>query len=573
MSRLCAPWNELPRWRELDVLTEAYSENTLDAEQAARLETLLLEDREAKRRFLGYLYLDGAMRWDGAVGVAERLPSELAELETQGKLAVVLSANERLSSTPKSSMENSSHGARARQWVGRLAWQVASYYPARFWATVTALTIIFLTPLVLLVGSRWPREQVSQPASESLPPIVAHITGQHECQWAKDSWRPQYSGHLRQGRELNLAAGLLEITYDSGTRLILEGPAKFCIDDKNAGALNVGKLTARVPKWAIGFVVKTSRATITDLGTEFGVAVDESGNVDVDVFKGIVEVASATESEENSPRKKVVLQTGQTVRLTDGQQIEVVASDAQRPFARRLPVVAAPMLNSAQVIVDLEPEYAVYQGRAITSGAGNLTLEEISIEDGLAFNITFTPTDADLTGTTLLMEIGGEQRAAGLYLVDGVPTFTVVWNGPFTITHTVSLDDTTFGDNRRIAVAHGDGALKPGVLTTVAVVFDPAKQNLQFGVGKGALDTWKISDASTETDWVGNASFSVGVLSSNLGHHGALNRIAKDRFNHQAKSLEGNVSGAVFWNHVGRIIKDQCQPNVRQPKERAVLDE
>ena len=182
-----------------------------------------------------------------------------------------------------------------------------------FWVAVTSLTVVFLAALVLLVGRRWPHSETAQSASEPLPPIVARITGQHECRWAKDSWRPQPSGHLRRDCDLHLTAGLVEITYDTGTRLILEGPAKYRVDDRNAGALGLGKLAARVPRRAVGFCVETPSATITDRGTEFGVEVTADGVTSVAVFQGEVDVAGGATG--RSSRAAERLTAGQAARI------------------------------------------------------------------------------------------------------------------------------------------------------------------------------------------------------------------------------------------------------------------
>ena len=87
---------------------------------------------------------------------------------------------------------------------------------------------------------------------------------------------------------------MVEIEYDSGTRVVLEGPAEYRVGIKvagtkaqrekgfNSGYLRVGKLVARVEKTkAKGFFVETpSGARVEDLGTEFGVEVKRSRAVE-----------------------------------------------------------------------------------------------------------------------------------------------------------------------------------------------------------------------------------------------------------------------------------------------------
>jgi hypothetical protein len=61
------------------------------------------------------------------------------------------------------------------------------------------------------------------------------------------------------------------------------------VESKNGGFLSNGKLAGKVetPK-AKGFAVRTPTAIVTDLGTEFGVEVDGSGNTTSHVYRGSV---------------------------------------------------------------------------------------------------------------------------------------------------------------------------------------------------------------------------------------------------------------------------------------------
>ncbi len=111
----------------------------------------------------------------------------------------------------------------------------------------------------------------------------------------------------------------MEITYQTGAKVILEGPCTYEVDSSRGGYLSLGKLTARVETRGEGgrgkaeeagnsksevrnpkspfllppspFVVKTPTAIVTDLGTEFGVEVEKGGITQVTVFVG--EVVSA----------------------------------------------------------------------------------------------------------------------------------------------------------------------------------------------------------------------------------------------------------------------------------------
>ena len=88
---------------------------------------------------------------------------------------------------------------------------------------------------------------------------------------------------------LTLARGCAELSFGGGTRIVIEAPARFTLDSSSVISLASGRLAATVPGG--GFLVKTPTATIADLGTEFGVAVEADGSTSVEVFKGRVKAS------------------------------------------------------------------------------------------------------------------------------------------------------------------------------------------------------------------------------------------------------------------------------------------
>ena len=91
----------------------------------------------------------------------------------------------------------------------------------------------------------------------------------------------------------------------------------FTVTGSGAGRLNRGELAARVSKQARGFTIDTPSASIVDLGTEFGVAVEADRATQVEVFEGIVQL----QSRQHDTQYK--LTTGMTVRATASGQVTV----------------------------------------------------------------------------------------------------------------------------------------------------------------------------------------------------------------------------------------------------------
>jgi hypothetical protein len=158
--------------------------------------------------------------------------------------------------------------------------------------------------------------------------LVGQVTGLVDCHWS-DSHRAAYLGRrIAVGDEFALASGLAEITYDTGAKVLLQGPVTYQVDSSRSGLLSVGKLTARVKKKETGdqnshpqssplFAVCTPCAVVTDLGTEFGVEVDSKSVTKCEVFVGAVEVKSTAANGK---------QTSQPVRLHKGEAVQIVAS-------------------------------------------------------------------------------------------------------------------------------------------------------------------------------------------------------------------------------------------------------
>ncbi|WP_111979454.1 LamG-like jellyroll fold domain-containing protein [Algibacillus agarilyticus] len=92
---------------------------------------------------------------------------------------------------------------------------------------------------------------------------------------------------IRRGK-IKLEQGYTEIELSNGVVLVLEAPIELDIRSADQVILTKGKLVARVPEQAIGFRIDTPSAEIIDLGTEFGVDVQENGESQVHVLDGEV---------------------------------------------------------------------------------------------------------------------------------------------------------------------------------------------------------------------------------------------------------------------------------------------
>jgi len=181
------------------------------------------------------------------------------------------------------------------------------------------MTIIVLS--MALIVPDWER---ADPVAEA-PSVefVARITRTSEATFDKTSDGNLKNRDLFDDDKIVLNSGLVVIEYDTGARVVLEGPATYEIKGTSGGFLKVGKLAARVDGPVAEFSVATPLAKVVDLGTEFGIEVQASGATDVVVTEG--EVALEREAGNGLPAERI--------RLIKGQGGAIESWDG--PIARR----------------------------------------------------------------------------------------------------------------------------------------------------------------------------------------------------------------------------------------------
>jgi ferric-dicitrate binding protein FerR (iron transport regulator) len=121
---------------------------------------------------------------------------------------------------------------------------------------------------------------------------VARILEAREVAWAEGSPAPG-SGRLPVAVALEFTRGFVKLGFPSGASVVLEGPCRFRLDEKEALSVLHGRASIHTPEGAQGFRIDTPGGRFVDLGTEFGLAVGSDGAAPVvltEVFKGEVEV-------------------------------------------------------------------------------------------------------------------------------------------------------------------------------------------------------------------------------------------------------------------------------------------
>ncbi|MEM9346710.1 MAG: FecR domain-containing protein [Planctomycetota bacterium] len=191
------------------------------------------------------------------------------------------------------------------------------------WFAATAALIAVATTIYFIFGSG--QETIpdpiadqartdDKPAVEPSTLIVASLTAEREAVWDR-----QPGLHLYAGQRFTLSHGFAEITTNSGAVALLEAPCSIELtSDENTLLLNDGKLIGLCQTEASrGFVVQTPDAQIVDIGTEFGVIVQEGRGTRVQVFGG--EVRVTTNQADEKTRRAQSLTTQQAVWIPPDQ--------------------------------------------------------------------------------------------------------------------------------------------------------------------------------------------------------------------------------------------------------------
>ena len=131
------------------------------------------------------------------------------------------------------------------------------------------------------------KQDIEIPQEPATP--VATLVRSRDCLWSGDQ-QPKFEGHSLLTRELFLEQGVAELRFDSGVRLVIEGPTKLSIDSSTSATVSLGRVVLHGHELAQEFELITPRANLYDIGTEYGTSVDESGDVEVHVFDGAVRI-------------------------------------------------------------------------------------------------------------------------------------------------------------------------------------------------------------------------------------------------------------------------------------------
>jgi hypothetical protein len=188
-------------------------------------------------------------------------------------------------STESDDAEVTSLGSRSTGNIIPLLPRASNRRQAMTWAiSFAACLLIFAAG-----GLNWFRHHSSRRPTSIAVAVLSYAV---KAQWASAADARAVGGTLEPGW-LRLKSGLVQVTFYSGARMAIEGPAQVQLISPGDAFCNSGRVVAEVPPQARGFSIGSPQMKVTDLGTEFGLNVNAAATA-VHVFKGNVEYQMAT---------------------------------------------------------------------------------------------------------------------------------------------------------------------------------------------------------------------------------------------------------------------------------------
>ena len=287
-------------FEELDTLLDNLVDIGLTSVEHERLAGLLRSDLNARRQYVSFVTLHAHLDAEWGNQIPQMVQSERAGRKADGERDELRSRNRSIIRPESLVRDPSLHSSicddqpfsqspPAPTFLSATIPSTVGFFSSGWPVAYLIATVIFGIGLVVggVVRVSQPVQIVEQTqpvakvksVSEPKTEFVGRITGMVDCQWAQGSgFRGQGTGAvnlpspsgrraggegggesdsplstlhsplIRLGDTFALRSGLMEITYDTGAKVILQGPVKYEVEAKNGGFMTVGKLTARVEK-------------------------------------------------------------------------------------------------------------------------------------------------------------------------------------------------------------------------------------------------------------------------------------------------------------------------------------
>lgn len=332
--------------RELHTLCTHIYDGVQTPAEMERFNLLLGGSKPARRFYLGYVRLHCNLMTHAGKGHSERVDA-LRRYVAAANRPATDEPTEPAHTTPPVGTAALDVGSRTRLGWRRVAWAVAASL-----AVVATANMLARRDASMTTAKSNPvdRQTATLPTKPKADLPAARLSYVSPSVRRPGDQRPfATSSTVAAGDLISLTQGELELTYTSGTRLLLAGPSEFAVAE-SGGRLLSGGLVASVTEEGYGFTIDTPNGKIIDRGTEFGVAVDDFGVSEVSVFQGAVEAYPKEQGKD--VQRKIDLTKGRGLQWDKKSLMSLNANllSLVSTVSRRVP--GQPTRSDGQVVQD-----------------------------------------------------------------------------------------------------------------------------------------------------------------------------------------------------------------------------
>ena len=360
--------------REMYALADGLLSGTITADEAKHLDELLCNDAEARRYYAQFIYDSATFwHWNSANAVQEGdqvVPEEVADgHQTNVGWRTIID---------ESAEETTAGGTTPRVYASSFI-----LHPFLSGTLLSYVTAVLLLGVCVFATWAWGTHggPVTTPAVAMVPPNTSpsqeiNGRGKAERPWIGKfatltacTWRgPQTVASRAADGTVDLVSGTVELTYYTGVKVVIEGPALYVAESRDGGYLKVGKLTVYLnqpseprsgkPASTYGgqpsplagkpqpqtpaaepplFTIRTPNADFASRDAEFTVSGDPSGGCWAQVARGCVELTPRC----YEAQKPFLMHQGQLALLqVNGQgALDLMVGKGEIPaiFASKMP--------------------------------------------------------------------------------------------------------------------------------------------------------------------------------------------------------------------------------------------
>ena len=346
-----------PLFREIHELASAQLMGHASAADVARLEAILTGNSEARRVYAEYIsetavLLNWASQELGRTLESNVNAEAVLELLEESEQEERVEAQRRAADQAKAELEAAERRRRMQEDADRRRARRPEPIVIPHSVAYAGAAVLFAS--VLWVAIRMLPSGDGELASDDPPavtqqPMVATLVDSLDAQLVSTSGNGDAEAEQAistiAGTQLaaggyRLTRGVVQLEFDRGASVVVEGPATLMLNSADRLRLDRGRLVGNVPPAAIGFTVQTPTSTVVDLGTEFGVAALDGQAADITVFDGEVEVVAATtagDANQQDPKVQRRRLTVDTSVRVDSTGAFVVAETRSSLYFRAVP--------------------------------------------------------------------------------------------------------------------------------------------------------------------------------------------------------------------------------------------